>query len=276
MERLKELKGRFDSFVERCWKEIRVPFVKGDAKSEKAAEKNAAKLAAEALVNDFAPIAHAIVVAAGKDHFADPNEPIPTDLRVADHELHKITGSDCPNTAEASRRILAWGAASFAPSELDQCDDFRQGFRIWGENNFHCAWQDGDVMRVGKVEKPFRRPRHQPWKWVAKYIEGLSGQHGGKPPSSPASIEVDLAANKVTVEGETFGVEPHHARIVDALVKARDGQGPSWYVTGTKLKTLPGCKGKKISREMKAIKAKVPPLNVLITSRRVLGYRLKR
>ncbi len=102
---------------------------------------------------------------------------------------------------------------------------------------------------------------------------GDGGKQAGRtPPHPPASIEVDLAANKVTIEGKRFTIEPHHARFVAKLIKER--ASGEWYVTGkTATMTLPGWRGKNVTREVRSLKAAVPPLDALITSNQK-GYRL--
>lgn len=85
-------------------------------------------------------------------------------------------------------------------------------------------------------------------------------------------IEIDLRNNTVSVDQISSNVSPHHAHILDALVQAAH-QG-DWWVSGTTMNGLPGCRGKKISREIKHLKLAVPTLNSLIDSARGKGYRL--
>lgn len=199
-------------------------------------------------------------------------------LQVNDPGLHPI-GS----LYDLGQRIAAWCDAEthIDPSplaEIWRLAEANQPAKCITKRG-HTLWQHNPATYGGKPAAGAMEAAM--WRAIdvldRLYALGTTQQPpAGGEPAGPASIAVDLAANKVTIEGETFDVEPHHARFVDMLVNARDAGGASWYVTGTKLKKLPGCKGKKISREMKALKAKVPALNVLITSRRVLGYRLTR
>lgn len=88
-------------------------------------------------------------------------------------------------------------------------------------------------------------------------------------------VIVDLETSRITVDGTDYDIEPHHARMVAEMrKKAIEG---TWWVTDTDIESLPGCKGKNLHREFKALFTTVPSLEPLIVSERgkSKGRRLK-
>jgi hypothetical protein len=103
---------------------------------------------------------------------------------------------------------------------------------------------------------------------------GTSSRYGGS--RDDTVVTVDLETNQISIEGDRneYRVSPHLARITDKLVQDKLCGEP--YTTGEHLRSLPGCRGKNISREIKKrLMVEVPPLADVIESNHC-GYFLKR
>jgi hypothetical protein len=92
---------------------------------------------------------------------------------------------------------------------------------------------------------------------------------GDEPCPIPIRVAADIRRGVITVNGQDYPAEPHHCRWVEELLHAEGD-----YVSGEILRGLPACAGKKVSREMTNLKAKVPPLADRIKGEKGKGYRL--
>jgi hypothetical protein len=84
-------------------------------------------------------------------------------------------------------------------------------------------------------------------------------------------VAVNLPCNQLTIDGTPHPVQPHLAQMANALIEA--AATGEWWVTGPQMNDLPGCKGKKITREIGKLRA-IPGLDTLIRSESPKGYRL--
>lgn len=82
-------------------------------------------------------------------------------------------------------------------------------------------------------------------------------------------VAANVQAGKVTVEGCDYEAAAHHCQIIRALVDAG-----GLNVTGPQLDTLPGCKGKKFDREIKAIEKEIPAIKRYLIHDGKKGYRI--
>ncbi len=87
-------------------------------------------------------------------------------------------------------------------------------------------------------------------------------QHRAGPPSDPGTprVEVNPQSGKIAVEGRKYDAPDHLCQIVKALVDAK-----GLNVAGAEIKKLPGCRGKNICREIRALEDAVPPLAKYLT-----------
>jgi len=83
-------------------------------------------------------------------------------------------------------------------------------------------------------------------------------------------LSTDTSKGLIVVDGRQYDMEPHHCRIVKALIDAR-----GLYVTGPNMQKLKGCKGKKISREIGRIEKLIPALKKCILHGGNKGYRIR-
>ena len=81
-----------------------------------------------------------------------------------------------------------------------------------------------------------------------------------------------LGPGMITLDGEEIDCQPHQYEMLRALAVARD-EGSFW-VRGPKLNELPGCSGKKMSREFQTLKKLFPALKEIIEGQRGVGFRL--
>jgi hypothetical protein len=93
----------------------------------------------------------------------------------------------------------------------------------------------------------------------------------GNSPERPR-LSVEISRRRAVVDGEEYEVEPHEAQMLNALINAKEDQ--EWWVTGPQMQDLPACKGKKPSRELQKLEAKIPALKDIIKHGGNKGYRL--
>ena len=74
-------------------------------------------------------------------------------------------------------------------------------------------------------------------------------------PRRPTPVSADLRAGKIVVDGEEHEAGAHHCQIVKALLDAG-----GLNVTGPTMNELPGCRNKKIPREIANLERRIPAL----------------
>ena len=94
-------------------------------------------------------------------------------------------------------------------------------------------------------------------------------------PQRVTVVCVNLSTNTVSIadQKQAYKVQPHWALMLNMLVENKEAGKP--YTTGKSLRTLPCCQGKKIDREIKGLKERVPPLEEILLSNNQ-GYYLDR
>ena len=107
----------------------------------------------------------------------------------------------------------------------------------------------------------------------AKTLESLPPNYGERDRQPITKVQLGQD-RKVTIDGKrgSWKVSPRHETMLRELVRAKIDGEP--YVKGADLKTLHGCSGMNVSREISNIKKRVPPLKKLIKSDRQHGYYL--
>lgn len=84
-----------------------------------------------------------------------------------------------------------------------------------------------------------------------------------------APVQVSLERGEIVVDGKTHDAPSHWCRIVNLLV-----ENVGDYVTGPQMRDLPGCAGKKISREITALEKAIPAIGTYLRHEGNRGYRL--
>jgi hypothetical protein len=88
-------------------------------------------------------------------------------------------------------------------------------------------------------------------------------------PPETTRVAVNTEKGLIIVDDTEHPAAAHHCQIVQALVDAA-----GLNVTGPEMDNLPGCKGKKISREIANLEKSIPALKSHLLHEGNKGYRL--